>query len=59
MGEYMILWPAVTLVGFLLLTVLVVAMGMQSTARYEAERAEGAPSGSRQPGAEAMSPVSA
>jgi hypothetical protein len=32
-------------------------MGMQSTARYEAERAEGTPSGSRQ--AEAMSPVSA
>jgi hypothetical protein len=55
----MILWPAVTVVGFLLLTVLVVAMGMQSTARYEAERAEGTPSGSRQSGAEAMSPVSA
>lgn len=54
----MILWPAVTLVGFLLLTVLVVAMGMASTARYEAERAEGAASGSRQSGAEAMSPVS-
>ena len=55
----MILWPTVTLVGFLLLTVLVIAMGMQSTARYERERAEGTPSGSRQSPAEAMTPVSA
>jgi hypothetical protein len=55
----MILWPAVTLVGFLLLTVFVVAMGMQSTARYERERAEGTPSGARQSAAEAMSPISA
>lgn len=57
----MILWPAVTLVGFLLLTVLVIAMGMQSTARYERERerAEGATSGPRQAPAEAMSAVRA
>jgi hypothetical protein len=37
----MVMWPAVTLIGFLVLTALVVLMGMQSTARYERERAEG------------------
>jgi multisubunit Na+/H+ antiporter MnhC subunit len=31
---------AVTLVGFLVLTALVIAMGTSSTARYERERAE-------------------
>jgi hypothetical protein len=36
----MMLWPAMTLVGFLVLTALVVAMGTRSTARYERERAE-------------------
>ena len=39
----MMLWPAVTLIGFLVLTALVIAMGTRSTARYEAERAEVAP----------------
>jgi hypothetical protein len=40
----MVLWPAVTLLGFLMLTALVIAMGTQSTARYEAEkRAASAP----------------
>jgi hypothetical protein len=34
----MVLWPAVTLLGFLLLTGLVIALGTQSTARYEAEK---------------------
>ena len=34
----MVLWPAVTLLGFMLLTALVIAMGTQSTARYEAEK---------------------
>ena len=29
----MMLWPAVTLLGFLVLTALVIAMGTQSTAR--------------------------
>jgi len=42
----MVMWPAVTLIGFLVLTALVIAMGTQSTARYERERAEGA-SGAR------------
>ena len=34
----MMVWPAVTLLGFLLLTALVIAMGTQSTARYEQEK---------------------
>jgi hypothetical protein len=34
----MMLWPAVALIGFLLLTALVIAMGASSTARYERER---------------------
>jgi hypothetical protein len=34
----MILWPAVALIGFLVLTALVIAMGTSSTARYELER---------------------
>jgi multisubunit Na+/H+ antiporter MnhC subunit len=36
----MMVWPAVTLLGFLVLTALVIAMGTRSTARYEAERAQ-------------------
>jgi hypothetical protein len=40
----MMLWPALTLLGFLVLTALVITMGTQSTARYEREqRAERAP----------------
>jgi len=34
----MVMWPALTLLGFLVLTGLVIAMGTQSTARYEAEK---------------------
>ena len=34
----MVMWPAVTLIGFLVLTALVIAMGTSSTARYEAEK---------------------
>ena len=33
----MIVWPVVALVGFLVLTALVIAMGTRSTARYELE----------------------
>jgi hypothetical protein len=51
----MMMWPAVTLLGFLVLTALVIAMGTQSTARYEREkRAEGAAPG-RQTAAEPVS----
>ncbi len=34
----MLMWPAVLLLGFLVLTALVIAMGTQSTARYEQEQ---------------------
>ena len=40
----MVMWPTLALLGFLALTALVIAMGTQSTARYEAEkRAASAP----------------
>ncbi len=40
----MMFWPAVTLLGFLFLTGLVIVMGSSSTARYEREqRAAGTP----------------
>jgi hypothetical protein len=54
----MVMWPALTLIGFVLLTALVVAMGMQSTARYEAEqRGEVAPGG--QPAADPVGAIPA
>jgi hypothetical protein len=34
----MVFWPAVALIGFLALTAFVIAMGTQSTARYEREQ---------------------
>jgi membrane protein implicated in regulation of membrane protease activity len=34
----MVLWPAVSLIGFLVLTALVIVMGTRSTARYEREQ---------------------
>ena len=37
----MVMWPTLAVLGFLVLTALVIAMGTQSTARYERERAEG------------------
>jgi hypothetical protein len=52
------MWPAVTLLGFLVLTALVIAMGTTSTARYERERAE-LTSGPRHAGADAVGAVSA
>ena len=55
----MVLWPALTLIGFLVLTALVVAMGMQSTARYEQEQRSTTGSGSRQPAAEPVGAVPA
>ena len=47
----MVMWPALTLIGFVVLTALVVFMGMRSTARYEQEQRSAA-SGSRQPAPE-------
>jgi hypothetical protein len=55
----MMMWPAVTLLGFLVLTALVIAMGTQSTARYEREqRAERTTRGRSTAPAEAMTAVS-
>ena len=54
----MMLWPTVTLIGFLVLTALVIAMGTRSTARYEAERAEVA-SGHRHAAAEPVGATAA
>jgi hypothetical protein len=53
----MMVWPALTLLGFLVLTALVIAMGTQSTARYEREREERTTS-PLPAGAEAMRAVS-
>ena len=47
----MVMWPALTLIGFVLLTAFVVALGMQSTARYEREQ-RSTPAGGRQTAAE-------
>ena len=52
----MMVWPALTLIGFLVLTALVIAMGTQSTARYEREREE-LNTASLPAGADAMSAV--
>jgi hypothetical protein len=54
----MVMWPALTLLGFLLLTALVVAMGMQSTARYEQEQRT-ADTESRRSAADAVGATSA
>jgi hypothetical protein len=51
----MILWPAVALIGFLILTGFVIAMGASTTARYERERGHGAQApAARQAPAEAL-----
>ena len=39
----MVIWPAVTLLGFLLLMTMVIAMGASTTARYEREQRDGSP----------------
>jgi hypothetical protein len=48
----MVLWPALTLLGFLVLTALVIAMGTQSTARYEQEQSAERPPAGRPTAAE-------
>ena len=54
----MMVWPAVTLLGFLVLTALVIALGTRSTARYERERTEGT-TGPRQAAAEPVGALAA
>ncbi|PWW22593.1 hypothetical protein JD79_01751 [Geodermatophilus normandii] len=56
----MLLWPAVTLVGFVVLTALVIAMGTSTTARYEREQRAAAGTATRReaaPAAVAVEPV--
>ena len=55
----MMMWPAVTLVGFLVLTALVIAMGTSSTARYERERRVEQPATGRHPVTEPVAVVTA
>ncbi len=57
--EKMMMWPTVSLLGFVVLMAFVVAMGTQSTRRYEQEQRAEDVTGQRAPAAEAMSPVSA
>lgn len=51
--------PAVLLLGFLLLTALVIAMGTSSTARYEREQRAEQPAGGRATLAEPVGAVAA
>ena len=55
----MVMWPAVSLIGFLVLTALVIAMGTQSTARYEAEKRAATSSRPRHAAPEAASRATA
>jgi hypothetical protein len=55
----MVFWPALTLIGFLVLTALVIAMGTQSTARYEAEKRAASGPRARHAAADNRSPVRA
>ena len=51
--------PAVLLLGFLLLTALVIAMGTSSTARYERELRAEQPAGARNTVAEPVGALAA
>ncbi len=53
----MVLWPAVTLIGFLVLTALVIVMGTSTTARYEREQR--AATAARRPAPAAGEPMGA
>ena len=55
----MMLWPAVTLLGFLVLTALVIAMGTSSTARYEREQRAERPASGRKTVAEPVGAATA
>ncbi|CAB4936842.1 Hypothetical protein KLENKIAIHU_1567 [Klenkia terrae] len=55
----MVLWPLVTLVGFLLLTGVVIMMGTHSTSRYEAEKRTASAPRARHAAEPASAPVSA
>lgn len=55
----MMLWPAVALLGFLVLTALVIAMGTSTTARYEREQRAERPAGGRNAVAEPVGAAAA
>jgi hypothetical protein len=57
--KQMMLWPAVTLLGFLVLTALVIAMGTSSTARYEREQRAERPAAGRSTAAEPVGAATA
>ena len=57
--EQIMMLPAVLLLGFLLLTALVIAMGTSSTARYEREQRAEQPAGGRGPIAEPVGALAA
>jgi hypothetical protein len=57
--KQMMLWPAVTLLGFLVLTALVIAMGTSSTARYEQEKRAERPAAGRNTVAEPVGAATA
>ena len=44
----MVLWLAVTLIGIVLLTALIIALGTRSTARYQREQQSTVPNRPRQ-----------
>jgi hypothetical protein len=54
----MMVWPAMTLLGFLVLTALVIAMGTSSTARYEREQRTERPAAGRSPVTDSVAAVS-
>ena len=55
----MMLWPAVTLLGFLVLTALVIALAASSTARYEREQRAERPAAGRNAVAEPVGAATA
>ena len=55
----MMMWPAVALLGFLVLTALVIAMGTSSTARYEREQRAERPAAKRNAVAEPVGAATA
>ena len=52
----MVLWPALTLIGFVVLTALVIVMGTSSTARYEREQRAAAAALPARPATRAQNP---
>ena len=56
-SEQLMVWPALNVIGFLVLMALVITLGTVSTDRYEREREQRARAGSAVSGEPAMSAV--